>query len=103
MAKTKLAKVVPIEEEEVEISPIDTWNSFIEALLLVRERWEEHKAVMLKHRDISHLPLEGQRQLRYTSIHKASDFDRMLLQFVNRWRTSGGLDNMIVTVPKEKE
>jgi len=71
-------------------------------LMEVKEYWEDHKEIMQSIRNINSLPIEAQRQLRYTSIHKATDFDRMLLQFINRWRTSGGLDSMFIVLPNPK-
>jgi len=86
------------------VSPIDTWNEFINTLILAKEKWLVHKEVMIERRTIEDLPIEAQRQLRYTDIHRASDFARMLLQFIHRWRTSGGLTAMVITLkPDESE
>lgn len=88
---------------EVKLDPVKSWNDFINALMETRDEWLYHKEVMQKFGNISKLPVEAQRQLRYTSVHKATDFERMLLQFVNRWRTSGGLDEMLIILPEKKK
>ena len=82
--------------------PIESWNIFIKGLIMARDAWRIHREGMMSV-NLASLPIEAQRQLRFRSIHKASDFERALLQAINRWRTSGGLEKMLIILPKESE
>ena len=82
--------------------PVETWNSFVKHLIGAKESWEAHKESMMG-LQLDSLPIEAQRQLRFGSIHKASDFARAMLQIINRWRTSGGLKELLIVLPKKQE
>jgi hypothetical protein len=78
------------------VSPAVTWNKFIESLLLTKKAWEVHREVMESKPDIDALGIEVSRKLRYPEIHRASDFERAMLNLINRARMSGGLDEMLI-------
>ncbi len=79
------------------LGPIESWNGLINSLLKAQDAWEIHFEVMDQRPNLELLPVEAQQRLRY-GIHRSTDFDRFLLGFLNFWRVSGGLKEMMIPV-----
>jgi hypothetical protein len=87
--------------KEAKLSPIETWNAVVTGLILARKSFLIHQQLMETRPPLEELPIEAQQRLKF-AFHRASDFARFMLMFVNHWRTSGGLDAMLIPVKKSK-
>ena len=83
--------------------PIRSWNHFIGALQEAKGLWLDHKEEMMNQGRIDTLPVVAQRLLRYTNIQKASSFEKAMSELIPFWVRSGGLDEMLIKVPKEEK
>ena len=79
---------------------IETWNNFVECLMDAQTEWEFHREYMMG-LNFESLPIEAQRIMRTASIHKATTFERALLNFVNEWLITGGLKSKLIKLEEK--
>lgn len=81
---------------------IRSWNKVVKSLLATRDAWNELVEIMETYPEI---PPECPTFLSSSSIR--SSFEVALPRFVDTWRRSGGLEEMLIPVPspprKKKE
>jgi hypothetical protein len=77
------------------------WNAFVDAMIYARDLWEKHQQRMLStpRSELENQLTREARKVLASTTHRAK-FDIALPRLVDIWRTTGGLENLIVPVPK---
>jgi hypothetical protein len=74
------------------------WNNFVRTLISAEKLWEKHRANMAGIRQIDGLSPKARKVL--ASVTNRSKFDVALPRLTDQWRQNGGLNELLVDIPK---
>ena len=79
---------------------VEEWNRFIRALLSARSAWNRCRELMDSQPDLDDLPVPAIQRL--SKMQPKTRFGVLMPRFVDYYRLVGGLEEMVIELPKEE-
>jgi hypothetical protein len=88
-----------VDTKKLEVS----WNKFARLMVQLKRAWEDHQELWLTVTSQEREALSPEFQRVLSRNFNQSRFEIMLPRIIDYYRAYGGIETLVVPVPKEKE